>query len=296
MPTIDFTTFNEESLRDFKPVLAKSLSPEWWKKMKVFEHIRGKRTQTIRACPAMDDWLKSGWYILANRDMEVCVNDGMTRVRDIEAETVLSTSPINANRHKQSMASPSHPKDQFGNAFSYLGEDGPIKDAFKMRNAWNIITPEGYSCMYLDPFLFQNKYFATWQGIIDTDTFNVNQDNSQIIFYPKVNHNFTIKKGTPLVQIIPYQRENWVATYQLKDSKYWHEQRTEDTRHTATASMDEINRVKYDKLADDNPYRTGAYRADGYWKPKAKMFKEDNPPPECPMHNPNFMKEEKDGD
>ena len=70
MPTIDFTTFNEETLRDFKPVLAKTVLPGWWKKMKVFQAIRGQRTQTIRACPAMHDWTKSGWYLLANRDIE----------------------------------------------------------------------------------------------------------------------------------------------------------------------------------------------------------------------------------
>ena len=76
MPTIDFTTFNEDTLRNFKPVLAKSVLPSWWKKMKVFQSIRGRRTQTIRACPAMHDWTKSGWYLLANRDIEVlCGSD-----------------------------------------------------------------------------------------------------------------------------------------------------------------------------------------------------------------------------
>ena len=43
MPTIDFTTFNERSLRDFKPVLAKSISPNWWKKLKIFQAVRGRR-------------------------------------------------------------------------------------------------------------------------------------------------------------------------------------------------------------------------------------------------------------
>ena len=197
MPTIDFTTFNEESLRDWKPVLAKSLSPDWWKKMKVFQHDRGQRIQTIRACPAMDDWLKSGWYILANRDMEVVFDNGKTYTQEFGKEV------------SQSQASPSHPAAQFAHSFSYLGEEGPIKDAFKMRNAWNIITPKGYSCFYLDPFLFQNNHFATWQGVIDTDDFNINQDNSQIIFYPKVSHSFVIPKGTPLVQVIPFKRDDW---------------------------------------------------------------------------------------
>ena len=160
MPTIDFTTFNEDSLRDFKPVLAKSLAPEWFKKMKVFQHDRGKRMQTIRACPAMDDWLKSGWLILANRDMEVNVDGPFTYTKDTELD-------------KQGTASPSHPSAQFGYAFSYLGEEGPIKDAFKMRSAWNIITPKGYSCFYLDPFLFQNNHFATWQGVIDLSLIHI---------------------------------------------------------------------------------------------------------------------------
>ena len=71
MPTIEFHTYNKETLRDFKPVLASSISPDWWKKAKVGEIVRGVVQQTIRSCPAMDDWLKSGWYLLANRDIEV---------------------------------------------------------------------------------------------------------------------------------------------------------------------------------------------------------------------------------
>jgi len=71
MPTIDFHTYNPITIQDFKPVLAKDLVPEWWKKSKVAETVNGTSQQTIRACPAMDDWLKMGWYLCANRDMEV---------------------------------------------------------------------------------------------------------------------------------------------------------------------------------------------------------------------------------
>ena len=48
MPTIDFIAHNEKTVRDFKPVLAKSISYEWWKKTKVGMHIRGDFVQTIR--------------------------------------------------------------------------------------------------------------------------------------------------------------------------------------------------------------------------------------------------------
>ena len=72
-----------------------------------------------------------------------------------------------------------------------------------------IETPKGTSCYYLDPFLFDNPYLSTWQGIIDTDKFNQITTNNQLIFYPKVNESFIITKGTPLVQIVPFVRYPW---------------------------------------------------------------------------------------
>ena len=274
MPTIDFTTFNEDSLRDFKPVLAKNLLPDWWKKMKVNQAIRGKFVQTIRACPAMHDWTKSGWYIVSNRDMRVLVG--------ADHESANSTNYITGDTKKGNYNSPSHPSEQMDNAFEYLGGDNPVRDAFKMRSAWNIKTPPGYSCFYLDPFLHQNKFFSTWHGIIDTDTFNTNYDNSQIIFYPKVEHSFTIPAGTPLVQIIPFKREEWVATYQLKDAKTWHNNRSKYTAHDEMPTMDEFGRTKYDEMKEDG--KMGPYRLEGYWQEKGQFFKEDEPPPECPFH------------
>ena len=273
MPTIDFITFNEDSLRDFKPVLAKSLLPDWWKKMKVNQSIRGKFTQTIRACPAMHDWTKSGWFITANRDMQVLV--GADRFSENSSSYITKDEKGNYN-------SPSHPADQVDHAFEYLGGDNPVRDAFKMRSAWNIKTPPGYSCFYVDPFLHQNKFFSTWHGIIDTDKFNTNYDNSQIIFYPKVDHSFVIKKGTPLVQVIPYKREEWVATYQLKDSQTWHDNRSKYTAHDDMPTMDEMGRTKYDDMKKDG--KMGPYRLEGYWQEKGQFYKEDEPPPECPFH------------
>ena len=67
---------------------------------------------------------------------------------------------------------------------------------------------------YFDPFLFQNKWFPLPD--IDGDTFNKNLDNAQLILYPRQSKSFTIKKGTPICQIIPFRREEWVATYQLR--------------------------------------------------------------------------------
>ena len=283
MPTIDFIAHNEKTVRDFKPVLAKSISPEWWKKTKVGMHIRGDFVQTIRACPAMDDWLKSGWFVLANRDIEV--------IR-YEDQTVTREEKVKGERRLPRIVSPSHPSKQAFDSFEYLGENAPVKDAFKMRNPWNIKTPPGYSCFYLDPFLFQNEYFATWQGIIDTDKFNTNQDNSQIIFYPKVNHSFTIKKGTPMCQIIPYKRDTWTATYQLRSTKNWHNNESFHTLEDENRAIIDWGRTdKYTGDKGDSILSLGPYRNEGYWKQKGQFYNEESPPPECPFHN----KEDNDG-
>ena len=281
MPTIEFTTYDTETVKNFRPVLAKSYMPEWWKKAKVGMDIRNKRLTTIRACPAMDDWLKSGWYLVANRDLQVKFG------RSDETDSDHSRNWVVDNGR---YASPSHPADQMCNAFHYLGEDGPIKDAFKMSNPWNITTPSGYSCLYLDPFLFQNKFFATWQGIIDTDTFNKNMDNAQIIFYPRVNHSFTILKGTPLCQVIPYKREDWNASYIQYDHKSFTENRSHVTSHHKEEgdyglTMDEWARKPgYTDGDRADELTMGGYRKGQYWHTKGKLYSEENPPPECPFH------------
>jgi hypothetical protein len=295
MPHIDFITNSKDTLRDFKPVLAKSIMPEWWKKGKIDQYIRGEFVQTIRACPAMDDWTKSGYYIVANRDFKILA--GEERIHE-EANTI---GALDTSGHLYE--SQSHPKDQMFNTFEYLGDDGPVKDAFKMRNPWNVKTPPGYSTLYLDPFLFQGRAFAAWQGIIDTDKMHVNQDNAQIIFYPRFNTSFTIKKGTPLVQCIPFKREEWHASFQYQDPKTFHENRSGPKEHGGISnedvlSVDYWNRCgRYDQDVMDvktqrderkkGTMKMGPYRTEGYWTEKSKFFKtmeEVTPPPECPMH------------
>ena len=71
MPTIEFTAYNEKTLKTSKPVLASTVQPEWWKKMKINEIVRGDKQQTIRACPAMQDWLTMGYYLVAEEDVFV---------------------------------------------------------------------------------------------------------------------------------------------------------------------------------------------------------------------------------
>ena len=50
MPTIEFRTFNKESYAKLRPVAAREMQPEWWKKQKVrvdpvsYTHLRAHET------------------------------------------------------------------------------------------------------------------------------------------------------------------------------------------------------------------------------------------------------------
>ena len=145
MPTIDFQTYSEDTVKNFKPVLAKSVQPDWWKKAKVAEVVNGTICKTIRSCPAMQDWLSSGYLILANRD--IYVKNGVTEFDDGDKQYQTQDLKLDEIDH---YASQTHPTIQFHDAFNYMDKsDAPIKDAFKMTNPWCIKTPPGYSCFYL---------------------------------------------------------------------------------------------------------------------------------------------------
>ena len=144
MPTIEFRTYNKDSFEMFRPVAAKSMQPEWWKKSKIRVDHRGRVAQTIRSCPAMQDWLTMGYYIVASTDIPIRNGmnwdwpDGGERFSVEETEAVHSRS---------------HPSAQLMDSIEYMGDDGPVKDAFKISSYWNMKTPPGYSVLFLDPFL-----------------------------------------------------------------------------------------------------------------------------------------------
>mgnify|MGYP001204628187 CR=1 FL=1 len=285
MPTIEFRTYHEKSYQLFRPVAAKEFMPEWWKKMKIRVDHRGRLTQTIRSCPSMQDWLTMGYYIVATEDIPV--RNGSTWDWPDESEEF--GTPEWFEQH-----SASHPKAQLADYISYMGDDAPVHDAFKVSSYWNMKTPPGYSVLFLDPFLFQNRFFACWQGVIDTDKFNVNLDNAQIIFYPKVKHSFWIEAGTPLVQVFPFKRDEWTSTYFLQDADDWYNK----------YGIDEDSMQKWQrkmKLVDEETglptqkLNIGGYRSAKIWQPKSRMYNKveegENPPPECPMHKPEQSEE-----
>ena len=258
MPTIEFNTTNSDGFVSCRPVLAKKYKPDWWGAMPANDINRGSVVEgTLKICPAMHDFLNIGWLLVSNYDIKV--------VHDKDLGTCKAIFDVAKN--EQGVAIPSHPKEQFGTGkdyqFNYHTNNDEIYDAFKVRNSWSIKLPTGYSMMYLDPFLWQNKDFKAWNGVIDADKhFNFLTENSNIIMYPKHGNDFVIKKGTPLVQVIPFKRDEWTAEYNLKTSWEHYEEQSSlihPEGHSSNREKIELGLGEYKKTS---------------WSPKPKLFKD----------------------
>jgi hypothetical protein len=81
------------------------------------------------------------------------------------------------------------------------------ENAGKFHNKWLIKTPPGYSCLFIHPMNRLEDRWKIIEGIVDTDIY-INVINFPFIL-KKRNEQFLIKKGDPMVQVIPFKRESW---------------------------------------------------------------------------------------
>ena len=86
---------------------------------------------------------------------------------------------------------------------------GKKKSYIKVSVPWKIKTPPGYSCLFVQPFWHFDQEFVIMPAIIDTDEFDLNNLNFPCYLTDPVK---LIKPGEPLVQVIPFKRDNWKHT------------------------------------------------------------------------------------
>lgn len=77
--------------------------------------------------------------------------------------------------------------------------------ALKWINPWVIETEEGVSCLFTSPLNHLETRFKLLDGVVDTDTY-YNSVNLPFL-WTGGDGEFFIAKGTPLVQVIPFRRE-----------------------------------------------------------------------------------------
>jgi len=170
------------------PKPANHFMPEEYKKLE--RHLKGNFHQpTVKVCMPFLDSMTAGYIIPFDQDYLID-----------PVEKDFSVTPANKEQHDFGF----HSKTQLPKEW----HETTGENAGKFHNKWLIKTPPGYSCLFMHPM---NRYgedrFHIIEGVVDTDTYT-NTINFPFIL-KKRDKQFIIKKGGPMVQVIPFKRESW---------------------------------------------------------------------------------------
>jgi hypothetical protein len=182
-----------------KPEPAKNFLPEWWRKMDAYTNEPGKKGLTMsqgrpnmspKKCTPMLDSLTSGYIISLWSDVWINSND---ETFEVDWKT---QRPV-FEKHGSDTVRVETPEGYHAHVLKYL-------------NTWIPETPKGYSLLVTSPFGYKNLPFQAVPAIIDTD-----KSTLDIVppMWIKKNFSGVVEKGTPLIQLIPFKRDDWEATH-----------------------------------------------------------------------------------
>ena len=169
------------------PRPASRFIPDEYKKLKRFKDDN-QHHPTVKTCVPFLDSMTMGYIIPFDQDYLVD-----------PVEDDFSVVPANKEQYDFGYHNVAQLPDEWKKVAG--------KNAGKFTNKWLIKTPPGYSCLFTKPMNRLEPRFDIIPGVVDTDTY-VNVINFPFILNKK-DEQFLIKKGEPMVQVIPYKRESW---------------------------------------------------------------------------------------
>jgi hypothetical protein len=179
------------------PKPAASYLPSWYKHISPF-HTKypefcittGRVNKTVKKCMPFFDSFQMGYIQETWQDIWIEKKDGETLFSHPTAPKIMTA------RHRNT-----------SQGFPHV--QGFLPNHFVWHPPWWLELPAGYSCIFTHPLNHDELPFRTFTGIVDCDSYNRCEPQSNIPFM--LNQNFTgmIKKGTPMYQMIPFKRDSW---------------------------------------------------------------------------------------
>jgi len=195
---ITFTSSLEGVVPHPKP--ATHFIPEAFKKFKTSEFPN----ETVKACMPFLDSLVSGYIIpTATAIKATYYMEKEEKILRLEVPNSLTKFPNLCSL----VGISDHSPRQFPR--SMMDDKALVPHVFKFLSPWRIKTPPGYSCLFTQPFN-KNLDWKIIDAIVDTD------DHDIAINFPffwtkplKLNEEYNVDAGVPMVQVIPFKRESW---------------------------------------------------------------------------------------
>lgn len=179
------------------PVAAKSLLPEWFRKLPPVSRDNVSTTNnglTIKRCMPFLDAMTTGWLITLAATVRLDIKeDGKV----VEAGWEFDRTMV-SNHGAHQVAG--HPREQ--------------RPPCKFHNYWSISTAPGWSCLFVPPLNRAGQPFECVSGVVDTDSYNA--EIHFPFFAAAADGLYTIEKGTPLVQVIPFRRDEVLIDAEIR--------------------------------------------------------------------------------
>lgn len=196
-PFLRFTCRPEDEGVIARPAPARAYMPDWFRKLPPVDESVASETNTgltIKRCMPFLDAMTAGWLITLPATVRLNVSDGG---RLVEAGWDFDRELVSFHGAHQVRGNP-------------MGDRPPCK----FINFWTISTPPGWSCLFVPPLNRPNGIFEVVAGVVDTDTYR-----SPVHFPFFVTGGdglYTIEKGSPMVQVIPFRRETSLIEAEIR--------------------------------------------------------------------------------
>ncbi len=173
---------------------AKEYRPDWYNKQKTDNPSENK----FARCPGMFDYMNHGYVIPAWTNFHIEATPDSINYAEEGGPRYVKVSPMN-------------PALLNGVTTQSTGKV-PFR-ILKVPVPWFVSTDPGWSILLVPPFYHtpQLQHFNMYPGVIDTDAFVI----VNFVFSPRYPVKVDIKIGEPLLQVIPYRREDEKATVGL---------------------------------------------------------------------------------
>ena len=181
-----------------RPYPAKEHMPDWLKAMPMDRPGvggPGKYDGTVKRCPPFLEAMTAGYIIPLPCEVHFSVDGGGKFTATAKYDLISS-----------------HGEAQ------YRGAPFDKKMVLKLRNPWIVRTPPGYSCLFTAPLNRFELPLTPLTGIVETDTY-YNEVNIPTLCHLGINSSVTLAAGTPIFQVIPFQREEWAGTFGTRDEE-----------------------------------------------------------------------------
>jgi len=175
-----------------EPFPASKGIPERFKRLPAELTVNGKQEDTVKKCPPFVDAMSSGYLIPIIADVECRMT-----AAGVECK---STLPI----------------VDFHDARQLTGVPPQPLTIIKISSPWIIKTPPGYSCLFTQPLNRFDIPFQALSGVVETDTYYF-ETNFPMVCLLQPGQTYTLQRGTPIVQVIPFKRDPWTSECGVAD-------------------------------------------------------------------------------